>query len=71
MMARQQYLSDRDTSWHPHVMFFVSGDAAKTWGADLPESPVLSSFDPQERVTVFMVLAGKWSDGTPAPSMVH
>ena len=36
MMAKQQYLSDDDMSWHPHVMFFVSGDAVKSWGANLP-----------------------------------
>ena len=28
MMSRQQYLNDHDMSWHPHLMFFVSGDAA-------------------------------------------
>jgi hypothetical protein len=67
MLSRQQYLNDRGMSWHPHMMFFVRGDAAKTWGADLPGSPVLSANDPEERVTIFMVLVGKWSDGTPAP----
>jgi len=67
MLSRQQYLNDRGISWHPHMMFFVRGDAAKTWGADLPGSPVLSANDPEERVTIFMVLVGKWSDGTPAP----
>ena len=25
MMAKQQYLSDEDKSWHPHLMFFVFG----------------------------------------------
>jgi hypothetical protein len=35
---------------------FVSGDAAENWGADLPGSPVISNIDPQERVTIFMVL---------------
>src|SRR5713226_6542737 len=29
MMAKRQYLSDDDMSWHPHLMFFVSGDAVK------------------------------------------
>ena len=27
MMAKQQYLGDEDKSWHPHLMFSVSGDA--------------------------------------------
>jgi hypothetical protein len=69
MMAKQQYLSDDDMSWHPHLMFFVSGDAAKSWGANLPGSPVIAADDPEERVTVFMVLASTWSDGTQGPSM--
>ncbi len=71
MMGKQQYLSDDDKSWHPHVMFYVSGDAAKSWGANLPGSPVIAASDPQERVTIFMVVAGAWSDGTPGPSMQH
>jgi len=71
MMAKQQYLSDDDLNWHPHVMFFVSGNAVKSWGANLPGSPVMAGNDPEERVTVFMVLAGKWSDGTPGPSTMH
>lgn len=66
MMSRQQYLNDRGKSWHPHLMFFVSGDAAKTWGADLDGSPVISANDPEERVTIMMVWVGKWSDGTRA-----
>ena len=68
MMAKQQYLSDEGMNWHPHVMFFVSGDVVKSWGANLPGSPVIAGSDPEERVTVFMVLAGTWSDGTPGPS---
>jgi hypothetical protein len=66
MMSKQQYLNDRDMSWHPHVMFYVPGDAVKTLGADVPESPVLAAYDPEERVTMFFQLVGKWSDGTPA-----
>jgi len=71
MMAKQQYLNDDGMAWHPHVMFFVSGDAAKSWGANLPGSPVIAGNDPEERVTVFMVLAGTWSDGTPGSSTMH
>jgi len=67
MMSKQQYLNDEGKSWHPHLMFFVSSDAAKTWGADLPGSPVIAADDPQERVTIFMVWVAKWSDGAPAP----
>ena len=71
MMSKQQYLSDDDKSWHPHVMVFVSGDVAKSWGANLPGSPVIAGTDPEERVTIFMVKASIWSDGTPGPAMKH
>jgi hypothetical protein len=71
MLSRQQYLNDRGMSWHPHVMVLVRGDAAKAWGADLPGSPVLSAADPEERATIFMIVVGKWSDGTPAADVMH
>jgi hypothetical protein len=69
MLSKRQYLSDEGMNWHPHLMFFISGDAAKSWGADLPGSPVLATDDPEERVTIMMVPVGTWSDGTPAPPM--
>ena len=71
MMSKQQYLNDEGLNWHPHLMFFVSGDAAKSWGADLPGSPLMAANDPEERATIFMVWVGKWSDGSPAPPMEH
>jgi hypothetical protein len=51
-------------SWHPHLMFIVSGDAAKSWGANQPGSPIIAVNDPEERVTIFLVWVGQWSDGT-------
>lgn len=66
MLSKQQYLNDQGQSWHPHLMFFVSGDVAKSWGADLDGSPVMAAPDPEERVTIFMVWVANWSDGTPA-----
>ncbi len=71
MLSKQQYLSDTGKNWHPHLMFFVAGDAAKSWGADLTGSPVMAANDPEERATILMVWVGKWSDGTPAPPLVH
>jgi hypothetical protein len=71
MMSKQQYLNDEGVHWHPHLMFFVPGDAAKSWGADLLGSPVLAANDPEERVTIMMVPVGTWSDGTPSPPMEH
>jgi len=71
MMSKQQYLNDRGKNWHPHVMIFVPGDAAKSWGADKDDSPVIYTNDPEERVTIFMFWVGNWSDGSPAPPMEH
>lgn len=66
MMSREQYLNDRGASWHPHLMFLVPGNAGKSWGGNLPGSPVIAADDPEERVTIFMVWVGAWSDATPA-----
>jgi hypothetical protein len=71
MMSKQQYLSDRGKSWHPHLMFFVSGDAAKSWGANQAGSPLIAANDPEERATIMMVWVNIWSDGTPAPPIMH
>jgi hypothetical protein len=67
MMSKQQYLGDQDKSWQPHLMFFISGNAEKSWGANLPGSPIMAADDPEERVTIFLVGVGQWSDATPTP----
>jgi hypothetical protein len=67
MLSNRQYLGDGAKSWHPHLMFFVPGDAAKSWGANLPGSPVIAANDPEEAATIFMIWVATWSDGTPAP----
>lgn len=64
MMSKRQYLNDQGRSWHPHLMFMEPGDATKTWGADLPGSPVMAAMDPEERATILMVWVGRWADGT-------
>jgi hypothetical protein len=69
MMSKQQYLNDSGMAWHPHVMFYVLGDSGKSWGANLPGSPVMAAYDPEQQVTTFFVLADEWSDSTPGPSM--
>jgi hypothetical protein len=71
MLSRQQYLSDRGKNWHPHLMFFVPGDAEKSWGANLDGSPVIAAADAEERVTIFMVKVSQWSDATPASPATH
>lgn len=67
MLSKQQYLGDGPKSWHPHLMFFVAGDAAKSWGADQPGTPVMAANFPEEKATIFMVVVDNWSDGTPGP----
>jgi len=63
MMSRQACLGSSAGHWHPHLMFFVPETDAATWGADLPGSPILTFGYSQDRLTVFMIPVGKWSDG--------
>jgi hypothetical protein len=70
MMSKQQYLNDEVRNWHPHLMWFVPGDAGKSWGAE-PDSPVMAANDPEERMTIMMVWVDHWSDGTPAPQAMQ
>ncbi len=65
MMANNGYLSTEGGHWHSHLMFFIPQASAETWGANLPGSPMMASEDPADRLTIFMVRVGKWSDGTP------
>src|SRR4029077_11443220 len=67
MMSKQGYLSDRDGSWHPHLMFFLPLTDPTTWGADRPGSPVIGFKDTPGRLTVFLIPVRPWSDGTAAP----
>ncbi len=71
MMSKLQYLSDEAKNWHPHLMWFVPGDAAKSWGANMPSSPVIAADDPEDRMTIFLVWVGHWSDGTQAPQETY
>jgi hypothetical protein len=71
MMSKEQYLNDTGKSWYPHAMFFSPGDMTKSWGADDAGSPVMMANDREERVTILMVMADQWSDGTPAPAKMH
>jgi hypothetical protein len=71
MMSKEQYLTDGGRhNWIAHLMFYTSLMDGAVWGADVPNSPVM--LNPQfngapEPIDVFMVPAGRWSDGTPAP----
>ena len=68
MLSKQQYLNDSDQCWHPHLMFYASGRAAKSWGANLQGSPVLAAYDSEQQLTTFFVPVGRWSDGSPEAS---
>jgi hypothetical protein len=70
MMSIQGYLNDSAGHWVPHLMFYIPLTDPKSWGADLPGSPVM--LNPQfegapEPITEFMIPVLTWSDGTPAP----
>ena len=74
MLSKQGYLNDSARHWVPHLMFYVPLTDPKSWGADLPGSPVM--LNPQfqgapEPITEFMIPVLKWSDGTPAPTDAH
>jgi hypothetical protein len=72
MMSKQQYLSDTDSHWHPHLMFYVPGETnPAAWGANLPLSPVFGGGQDlpgggRMPWTIFFVPVSRWSDGTPA-----
>jgi hypothetical protein len=68
MLSKQGYLNDGAGHWLPHLMFFTVETDPKTWGADLPGSPMIALKSPEERLTIFLVPVGHWSDGTAAPA---
>ncbi len=77
MMSKQAYLTDGSLTGDgahnmAHLMFYTPLMDRAVWGADLSKSPV--TLNPQfngapEPISVFLVLTGSWSDGTPAPVM--
>ena len=64
MLSKQGYLSDRGGHWHPHLMFFVPLTDPTAWGADATGSPIIAAKVDQDRLTIFLVPVGQWSDGT-------
>jgi hypothetical protein len=71
MLSKQGYLNDSVGHWHPHLMFFVPQADAQSWGANVPDSPILATEMPADRLTIFMVTVAKWSDGTDAAAHEH
>jgi hypothetical protein len=71
MLSKEQYLGDSGQHWHPHLMFFIPLTDPATWGANLTDSPVFGLDDPEDRLTIFFVPVGKWSDGTADANSGH
>jgi hypothetical protein len=72
MFSKQQYLNDGAGNWVPHMMFYFPKTDGATWGADVPGSPIM--LNPQfngnpEPITLIMIPASRWSDGSDAPRM--
>jgi hypothetical protein len=71
MLSKEGHLNDAVGHWHPHLMFHLPKTDPATWGANLDGSPVTLaplSLHPEPE-TLFNVVVGQWSDGTPAPPM--
>src|SRR5262249_28775196 len=64
MMLKQGYGGDSVGHWKPHLMFFYSQTDPATWGAGLPDSPILAFNETWELLTAFTVPVQPWSDGT-------
>lgn len=64
MMSKQGYGGDSIEHWPPHLMFYFSQIDPATWGANLPDSPILAMNDAREQLTEFVVPVQRWSDGT-------
>jgi hypothetical protein len=71
MMSKDAYLSDGGDHNLAHLMFYTPKMDGTTWGADLPNSPVMLGDQSVggRPIDLFIVPVGKWSDGTPAPVM--
>jgi hypothetical protein len=71
MLSQEGYLSDRGGHWHPHLMFFLPLADPAGWGANAQGSPVIAFKSPLDRLTLFLVPVGHWSDGTADSAMEH
>jgi hypothetical protein len=71
MMAKGSYLTDRGDHNVAHLMFYAPATDPASWGADVPDSPVMLNpqFKGTEPIDVYIVPVGRWSDGTAAPVM--
>ena len=65
MLSKGGYLGDSVGHWHPHLMFHIANASGASWGANLPDSPVLLIPPGPEPESIFLVPVSHWSDGTP------
>ena len=63
MMSRNQFTSDADKHWHPHLMFFVANMPAKAWGENLAGTGIYGGRSDHDPITIYLVPVPKWSDG--------
>jgi hypothetical protein len=65
MMSKHSYVGDAVGTLGPHLMVFLSGVPAETWGANLDGMPITSASGDKPSITIFFLGARVWSDGTP------
>ena len=63
--------SDVDREALPKRGKIIEGASRAVWGAGPPGSPVLGVKSTLDRLTLFLIPIGKWSDGTAAAVDEH
>ena len=64
MLSKGTYFNHSEGHWLPHLMFYMPQTDLKSWGVGLPKSPVIGFNFPDERLTIFLIPIGRWSDGS-------
>jgi len=64
MLSKGTYFNHSEGHWLPHLMFYMPQTDLKSWGVGLPKSPVIGYNFPDERLTIFLIPIGRWSDGS-------
>ncbi|HXL71792.1 MAG TPA: hypothetical protein VN935_11205 [Rhizomicrobium sp.] len=64
MLSKGTYFNHSEGHWLPHLMFYMPQTDLKSWGVGTPKSPVIGYNFPDERLTIFLVPIGRWSDGS-------
>ena len=57
MMSKTGYLNDKVGHWHPHLMFYVPLKDSATWGANLPDSPILATDVPEKDIKKYFIFS--------------